>query len=228
MSGRVKSRGKTTRKRSATPNRAKASDAQRVPDKEPERESVKASVAVQEAEGSAESVYAFADTLQEREESTSAERGPVERPETFVTFHLAEEIYGLPVSEVREILRVSSITRVPHAPACVRGITNMRGHVLPVFDCRERLGLPPADPGAESRILVVGSGNRMVGLLVDAAHKVVTINSLAIQKPPADVMSDQSDYIMGVYRQEDQLFILLDLHRVLMLGERAAQDSTGA
>lgn len=226
MSG-VKSRARSARKRPTKRSRGKVSDRRPVPGEEPEREPVETSTSAREAEDSAESVYAFANTLQEREASRARDGDTVERPETFVTFHLAEELYGLPVTDVREILRVSAITKVPHAPACVRGITNMRGHVLPVFDCRERLGLSPIEPDAQSRILVVGSGNRMVGLLVDAAHKVVTINRLAVQKPPSDVMTDQSEYIMGVYRQEDQLFILLDLRRVLMLGERAAQDSTG-
>jgi purine-binding chemotaxis protein CheW len=159
-------------------------------------------------------LYSFADALERRGQEA---RVPEERPVSWVLFELAGERYGLPVTAVQEILRVGTITRVPHAPAPVRGITNLRGRVLAVVDLRVRLGLPPADPDVHSRILVVESRRRTLSLLVDAAHQVVKLIPSALEPPPADVMTERSHYLLGVYHLEDQLIIALDVDRVLLI-----------
>jgi len=158
-----------------------------------------------------EPIYEFADSLQNTEVRKEALE---ERPETWVSFSLGET-FSLPVSHVREILRVSSITRVPHAPQSVRGVTNMRGRVLPVVDLRIRLGLPSAELTDHSRILVVSSHGRLIGLLVDSVDQVIRILRTGIQPAPADVMTENSDYIRGVYHLTNNLAILLDVDRVL-------------
>ncbi len=159
-------------------------------------------------------VFAFADSLagQQREQEA-----PRERPESWVTFALASETYALPVAAVQEILRPGAITRVPHAPAPVRGITNLRGRVLAVVDLRVRLGLPPAEPDERSRILVVASRERTLGLLVDAARQVLKLLPSAVQPPPADIVTARSDFLRGVYHLADELVVLLDVERVLLV-----------
>ena len=161
-----------------------------------------------------ERVYSFADALARRGQE---ERAPQEQPESWVVFELAGERYGLPVAAVHEILRVGTITRVPHSPAPVRGITNLRGRVLAVVDLRVRLALPPAGLDARSRILVVDSRQRLLGLLVDAALQVCKLLPSALTAPPDDVMTARSDYIRGVYHLDDQLIIALDLDQVLLI-----------
>ncbi|MHB0970326.1 MAG: chemotaxis protein CheW [Thermoanaerobaculia bacterium] len=159
-------------------------------------------------------LYQFADAVvaEQPKETTVAQK-----LETWVTFLLEGEIFALPVTHVIEILRVSGITRVPHAPLTVRGVTNMRGRVLPVIDLRVRLGLAAAGVSAESRILVVSSRGRLLGLLVDGVHQVMRLDRLAVEAPPTDVMTAQSDYIVGVYHLEQELAILLDVDRVLLV-----------
>ncbi len=161
-------------------------------------------------------IYAFADSLKasERDEDTRAREA---RMETWVTFSLGAESFGLPVSHVQEILRVAAITRVPHAPKSIRGVTNMRGRVLPVVDLRVRLGLPETDLTAHNRILVASSRGRQIGLLVDAVQQVTRIDIEAVQPPPPDVMTKQSDYIKGVYNVQDGLIIMLLVDRVLLI-----------
>lgn len=161
-------------------------------------------------------LYAFADSVNVHQQ------GLVEQPktlETWVTFSLAGETFALPVTHVYEILRVSGITRVPHAPAMVRGVTNMRGRVLPVIDLRVRLGLNAAEPSPQSRILVVTSRGRSLGLLVDSVQQVERIQRDTVQPPPPDVMTAQSDYIVGVCDLGARLVILLDVDRILILRE---------
>jgi purine-binding chemotaxis protein CheW len=164
-------------------------------------------------------VYSFADTLELRGHEEAA---PQEQPESWVVFELAGERYGLPVAAVLEILRVGTLTRVPHSPVPVRGITNLRGRVLAVVDLRVRLGLPAAAVDARSRILVVDSRQRVLGLLVDAALQVRKLLPSALTPPPADVMTERSDYIRGVYHLEDQLIIALDLDRALLIHDEAS------
>jgi purine-binding chemotaxis protein CheW len=166
-----------------------------------------------------ERVYSFADSLDGRNQEAEA---PREQPVSWVVFELAGERYGLPVAAVEEILRVGTITRVPHAPSPVRGITNRRGRVLAVVDLRVRLGLPPIAIDVHSRILVADSRRRTLGLLVDAALQVVKLLPSTLEAPPADVMTERSAYILGVYQQAEQMIIALDLERVLLIHDDSA------
>jgi len=167
----------------------------------------------------AESIYAFADKLQDEAKDKFREKTE-EHFETWVTFTLSGESFGLPVSSVKEILRVSAITKVPHTPESVRGITNIRGKVLPVVDLRIRLGMSQVDVTSASRILVVESLNRLIGLCVDSVQQVVRLSANNKLSVPPDVMTVNSDYITGVYRLDDGLIILLNVDRLLLLREQ--------
>jgi purine-binding chemotaxis protein CheW len=123
---------------------------------------------------------------------------------------------------VKEILRVSALTRVPHAPFPVRGVTNLRGYVLPVVDLRVRLGMPADEPGPRHRVMVVHSRGRLIGLLVDAVEQVTQVDRLAVDPVPEDVMTAQSYYLLGVYHDEDRMIILLDADKVLQVRDRDA------
>lgn len=161
-------------------------------------------------------LYSFADSLARDAEGIDDQKQE-EKLETWVTFELAGEFFGLPVTHVQEILRVTGITRVPHAPGAVRGVTNMRGKVLPVVDLRVRLGLREKEIDGHSRILVVSSKGRYMGLLVDSVQQVLRLARSKIQPPPPDVMTHQSDYILGVYHLDEALVILLEVDRVLLI-----------
>lgn len=167
-------------------------------------------------QGPDDRVYRFADSLQDGAEVEDQDQEEAIL-ETWVSFELAGEVYALPVSHVQEILRVSAITRVPHAPHPVRGVTNMRGRVLPVVDLRVRLGLETLKIDKRSRILVLGSRGRTIGLLVDVVQQVMRLDLRKVQEPPKDVMTAQSFYILGVFQEDEELVILLDADRVLLV-----------
>jgi purine-binding chemotaxis protein CheW len=162
-------------------------------------------------------IYAYADSLQadagEAREAAAAQAVW----ETWVAFRLAGETFAFPVEAVQEILRVGTITRVPDAPDPVRGIINVRGRVVPVVDLRVRLGLPPVAVTPQHRILIANPRERVIGLLVDAVDAVERIDRTQVQPPPADVMTAQSEYLLGVLQRAAGLFILLDPERVLVL-----------
>lgn len=161
-------------------------------------------------------IYTFADSL-EKEGRGAGEEAKEEVLETWVTFKLEAETFGLPVTHVQEIIRISNVTRVPHAPRPVRGVTNLRGRVLPIVDLRWRIGLQGRAPDERSRILVLATKGRLIGLLVDSVEQVVRLSREEIHLPPRDVMTAQSYYLLGVCQRGASLVILLDVDQVLLM-----------
>jgi purine-binding chemotaxis protein CheW len=98
----------------------------------------------------------------------------------------------------------------------VRGVTNLRGRILPVVELRSRLGLPPAVLTPRSRIVVTEAHGRVLGLLVDAVLQVTRIPADTVQPAPDDVLTPQADWLAGVARRPDRLLILLELDAVLL------------
>jgi len=184
--------------------------------------SVEAAASVEKAADDAETtpaagpdrVYRFADEVGRR---SSREEESEEPRETWVSFRLRDEIFGFPVAHVQEVVRLENLTRVPHAPFPVRGITTLRGQILPVVDLRRRLGLGPMEIRPESRLLVISSRDRTLGLLVEGVEQVLRIFPSRIEPAPADVLTEQSDYILGVYDLDQGLMILLDLDTVMLV-----------
>jgi purine-binding chemotaxis protein CheW len=162
-----------------------------------------------------EALLHFADELERQ--STAAEP-PSPGPELhLVTFALDREEFGIPIGQVREVIRVGDITRVPQARQHVRGVTNLRGRILAVIEIRTRMGLSPAEITPRSRIVVVGVHDRTLGILVDRVSQVVKLPALSVAPAPDEVLSNNADYITGVARWNSRLIILLDLEKVLLL-----------
>jgi purine-binding chemotaxis protein CheW len=158
----------------------------------------------------------FADTVNRDAATTPA---PATGELHLITFGLDREEYGIQVGQVREVIRVTDITRVPQSPPHVRGVTNLRGRILPVVEIRSRLGLGPAVATPRSRIIVVEVRDRVLGLLVDAVLQVAKVPLDTVAPPPDEVLSPQTDYISGVARWSGRLIILLELDKVLLLPE---------
>ncbi len=131
-----------------------------------------------------------------------------------VTFTIGEE-YGVPISQVQEIIRVGNITKVPNSLPYMEGVVNLRGRVLPVLNLRKRLKLPVSDTSKESRIVVIEAGHKTIGLLVDGVSHVIKVSSEFIERAPEEVMEIDTDYITGVCKLRNGLVILIDLERLL-------------
>jgi purine-binding chemotaxis protein CheW len=138
-----------------------------------------------------------------------------------VVFELAKEHYGVDIAAVESIIKMQEITCVPHAPAFIEGVTNLRGSVLPVIDLRKRFGLNAhrADH-RDNRIVIVSIDGTKVGMVVDAVSEVLPISDEAIEPPPPMVTTVDTAFITGIAKVEQRLVILLDLGKVLSLEEK--------
>lgn len=145
----------------------------------------------------------------------------------YITFFLDQEEYALELLKIKEIIAFRPLTRVPRMGGFVKGILNLRGVILPVFDPREKFDLPPRPDNIHSVILILELAGRLVGLMVDNASDVIDLTPEAIQPTPAFSTPIQSDYIQGIGSVEDRLVILLNADRLLNDQEIEALDKAG-
>lgn len=138
-----------------------------------------------------------------------------------VVLDLANEHYAVDVAIVDSIIKIQSITAVPHAPVFVEGITNLRGTVLPVIDLRRRFSLPAEAPTKETRIVVVEMNGTKVGIIVDAVTEVLRVSEEDVEPPSPIVTTTDSAFITGIAKIDERLIILLDMNRVLSTEEKA-------
>lgn len=144
----------------------------------------------------------------------------VAKQRQMVVFELENELYGVDIHQVREIIRVPAITHVPRTPEFVEGVVNLRGTVIPILDLRKRFGFGVGGDGEDRRIVVVEMDDKTLGVIVDAVREVLLIDEEAIEPPSPYIVTVDSQYIVGVARLEERLVILLDLNQVLSTVER--------
>jgi purine-binding chemotaxis protein CheW len=136
-----------------------------------------------------------------------------------VGFRIGRETFGLPISMVREIVRVPEITSVPNAPDYIEGVINLRGRIIPIVDLRKRFGEKIFEPNKKNRIVVGEMGTRAIGLIVNSASEVLRIPPSDIEEPSNVFQEGELNYITGVGKLKGRLVILLDLSRILERGE---------
>ena len=145
--------------------------------------------------------------------------GPAPGIGSYILFTVAGTTYALPSGEVRHMEMIGDITRVPNAPAFIDGVVFSRGQVVPVVNLRARFGFERAAVDLRTRLIVVQSGGRLIGLVTDAAREFVTIPPEAIQ-PPNEALSGMSGrYVDGIASLGERLILVLSLDRILNFDE---------
>jgi purine-binding chemotaxis protein CheW len=161
--------------------------------------------------------------------SAEAEPGPGERPEEkdaapspavpalwrCLTFEVGNELYGIPIEHIDEIIPVQPVTDVPNVPSVITGIMSLRGRIVTVVDSRERLGHRVRPPTEETRIVVLAQHGELFGLWVDGVKQVVSVPEESIEETTGMVAAAQNPYLRGVYHSEREMVILLDLEKFL-------------
>lgn len=140
----------------------------------------------------------------------------------YLTFRLHDESYGIDVLKVREIIRLTSITRVPQMPGHVRGVINLRGKIIPVADLRVRFGFPATANTDLTCIIVVQvkrAGDRAthMGLIVDGVEEVTSITAADVEATPDFGAQISTDYILGMAKLKGVVKTLLDIDQVVGL-----------
>ena len=139
---------------------------------------------------------------------------------SFVTFKVAGQLFGVPVTRVQDILAPDAIAPVPGGPADVRGLINLRGRIVTVIDVRTRLSLPAANAEAAMCVTVESRGDAYT-LLVDAVGDVITLSSDLREGNPATLDAVWREVADAVYRTDQGLLVSLHIDRLLAIGPKS-------
>lgn len=144
----------------------------------------------------------------------------------YLTFVLGGEAYAIGILAIKEIIEYHELTEVPMMPACVRGVINLRGAVVPVVDLQARFGRKTGEVTKRTCIVIVevaSQGERQViGVVVDAVSEVLDIEASAIEPAPSFGAGIRTDFIQGMGKVRGKFVILLDVDRVLSLNDLSA------
>ncbi len=161
------------------------------------------------------------DDLYDEDEDTLSNR--------YLTFQLGDEVYGIEIRYVTEIVGVQKITEVPDMPNFIKGVVNLRGQVIPVLDIRLRFNMKPREYDERTCVVVVNIEDTSVGLIVDTVQEVREINPENVSPPPAVSRdSERAKYILGLGKIGDEVNILLDLAKLLQDEEMGALQTVEA
>jgi purine-binding chemotaxis protein CheW len=135
----------------------------------------------------------------------------------FVTLTVAEQLFGVPVLDVRDVLREQVVNRVPLASPEIAGSINLRGRVVTAINLRRRLRLPAAVRGAPQMSVVFERDGDLYALIVDQVLEVLTLSQAQYERNPLTLTPDRARYCTGLFRLETTLMLVLDLDRVLTM-----------
>jgi purine-binding chemotaxis protein CheW len=139
----------------------------------------------------------------------------------FLTFKLGNEIYGVEITRIREILTYPKVTELPNTKKWVKGVINLRGEVTPIIDLRIRFNIIDNPFYSEQTIIIAvkTNDNRMLGLVVDEVSDVETIEIEKLLPPPLMGTSISAEYLKGlvkkVDKKQDKMIVLMDIDKIL-------------
>lgn len=142
-----------------------------------------------------------------------------------VVFKLNKEEYGVEIMQVQEISPYQDATKVPNAPTFVDGIINLRGEVIPVINLKRQFNIAETEITEETRLIVVNSGSRRIGFVVDDASEVVTMADENIEDVPPMIVGDNKKYLKGIGKIENRILIILDLRQLFTVEEEGQLDN---
>lgn len=135
----------------------------------------------------------------------------------YVTLMLGDQLCGVPVLVVRDVLARQTIARIPLAPIEVAGNLNLRGRIVTAIDLRQRLRLPRRDPAASPMSIVTEHGSELYALLVDQVSEVVALCPSDIERNPQTLPPIWAEHSLGIYRVNNRLMVILDVDRLLRI-----------
>ncbi len=137
----------------------------------------------------------------------------------YLTFHLTNEEYGIPIQKVKEIIGIMDITHIPKVPTFIKGVINLRGKIIPVMDLRLKFELNAQDYNQRTCIIITELGiedmKRQIGIIVDTISEVVNVQKTEIEPPPQYGSNTAgSSFLQGMGNVKDKVILLLDIDKV--------------
>ena len=142
--------------------------------------------------------------------------------EPFILFELAGTTYGVRSRFVQQIEMIEHVTPVPNATPAIEGVVFARGQVVPALNLRVRFGFEKALFDLRSRLVVVNTGERIIGLIVDTAREFLNIPAAAIEAPPEAITGLSGKYLEGIATLNGRLILILNLAEVIDIGSQQA------
>ena len=156
----------------------------------------------------------------------------IEQTAQYLTFRLGEEVFALDITQVREVLDYTAITRVPRMPEFMRGVINLRGSVVPVVDLRLKFGMSATERTVNTCIIIaevaIGGERTLLGALADSVQEVIDLSAGQIEPPPRLGTSIHADFIRGMGKRDERFVIILDVDRVFSSDELSLVQDDGS
>lgn len=141
----------------------------------------------------------------------------------YLTFHLTNEEYGIPIQKVKEIIGIMDITYIPKTPNFIKGVINLRGKIIPVMDLRLKFELQAQDYNQRTCIIVTEIGTveckRQIGIIVDTISEVVNVQAAEMEPPPQYGPRLSGGFLYGMGKVKDKVILLLDIDKVFSSSE---------
>jgi purine-binding chemotaxis protein CheW len=139
----------------------------------------------------------------------------------YVTVMIGDQLFGLPISRVQDVFMPDRLTRVPLASPEIAGVLNLRGRIVTAIDMRRRLGLPPRSDGRPPMAVGIELKGESYGLLIDTVGEVLKLADGTREPNPVNLDQHLARVSAGVNRLEGQLLVILDVDRVLEMGNES-------
>lgn len=137
-----------------------------------------------------------------------------ENTKQFLTFHVDEEEYGIDIMKIREIKGWSETTRLPNTPDHLRGVINLRGTVIPIFDLKNRFKMGNINPTEKNVVIIVAVNNRLNGILVDSVSDILTVKNDDIRTAPHMETKIDDDFVNGLISIKNKMVVLLNTENI--------------
>jgi purine-binding chemotaxis protein CheW len=139
-----------------------------------------------------------------------------------ITFSIGDVLYGIDISDVLGINKITEVTPVARAPFYVRGLLNLRGQIISIIDVGLKLGLSTSSASPTQKAIIVNYRNELVGLQVDGIHDVVNTTADQIEKPPANINNIHSGFCRGVIKTQNNIISVLSIDSLLQTDQHEA------
>ena len=133
----------------------------------------------------------------------------------YIKIKMGEEMFGIDIKYIDNIVRMQRITRVPKVPTYIKGVINLRGEVVPVYNLRLKMGMEEVEETKKFRIIIIKLDGNYVGLIVDEVREVITLQNDLVEKVYRDPNEPTQNFLLGVGKDGDNLISLLDLNEVV-------------